>query len=246
MKSKKTIIVLAIIPLCLSLSSHLYSQVHIGLPFGEKFPAHEVKLGLERGLSFSNITGDQGTKSVRNLNLGLFLDIQLKESSKWHLHTGLLLKSGMGAKEIDVYTLDDLDLDSSFNDGSIERQLKYINIPALIRYKFTNHFFIEMGPRLGLLTKATDMFHETGKQDDGLYYRNNITKKCRWLDAGIEAGLGYHLMRGKGVNLGLRYYLGMLDLFRDSPPSSVRNKSFSIFLNIPILIGSQNYEKSNH
>jgi hypothetical protein len=241
MKSKQTIFALPIVLFCMSVSSHLYSQVHIALPFGEKFPAHEVKLGLERGLSFSNITSAEETKSVRNLNLGLFLDVQLKETSRWYLHTGLQLNSGMGAKEIDVYSLNDAGLDSAFNGGKIERQLKYINIPALVRYKFSSHFFIEMGPRFGLLTKATDIFHETGKQDDGLYYKNNVTDRCRWFDAGIKAGIGYHLMRGKGVNLGLRYYLGMLELFSDNPPNSVRNKSLSIFLNIPIVTG--NHEK---
>lgn len=255
MKSKQTIIALPIILLCISLSSRLHSQVHIALPFGEKFPAYEVKFGLERGLSFSNIivaegakidfseiSGAEETKSVRNMNLGLFMDLQLKENSKWFLHTGLMLKSGMGAKEIGVYFLNDAGLDSAFIGGSIERQLKYINIPALVRYKFSNHFFIEIGPRFGLLTKATDMFHETGKEDDGLYYKSDIIDRCNWFDAGIEAGLGYHLMRGKGVNLGFRYYLGMLDLLSNNPPNSVRNKSLSIFINIPIIIGNQ--EKS--
>lgn len=244
MISKKSIIISVIALICLSLTSPLYSQVHFSFTLGKDFLKNKVKFGLERGLSISNITGAGSTTSASNLNLGLYLDIQLKDSS-WYLHTSALLKSGLGAKDIDGYLLNNSILDSVFNNGTIERQLKYLNFPVLVRYKFSNHIFIEMGPRFGILTRATDYFYQTGKPENGSLYKNNLTDKCNWFDAGIEAGVGYHLMRGKGVNLGLRYYVGMMDIFKDRPSDPVRNQSLTIYLNIPILFGNRNHEKSN-
>lgn len=243
MKLKKGIIDPAIILICILFSSQLFAQVHFSLAFGKDFLKNNVKIGLERGLSFSNITGAVEAKSVRNLNLGLYADVQIKDST-WYIHTGALLKSGMGAQNISSYKLNNTVLDSVFSSGSIERQLKYINIPVLVRYKFTNHLFIEMGPRFGILTKATDHFYEPGKPENGNSYKNNVTGRCNWFDAGIEAGMGYHLLRGKGVNLGLRYYHGITGLFREAQPDTIRQQAMTIYLNIPILIG-KHHENTN-
>jgi hypothetical protein len=240
---KKSIIVPSIALVCMLFSSQSHAQVHFSLAFGKDFLKNNVKIGLERGLSFSNITGAGDAKSVRSLNLGLFVDLKIKDST-WFLHSGALLKSGMGAQNISSYPLNSTILDSVFASGSIERQLKYIHIPVLLRYKFNNHLFVEMGPRFGILTKATDHFYEPGKPENGSYYKNNLTGRCNWFDAGIEAGMGYHLLRGKGVNLGLRYYYGMTDLFRETQPDPVRQQALTIYLNIPILIG-KHPEKPN-
>lgn len=244
MKPKKAIILPFIGLLCLLSASASYAQMHFSLAFGKDFLKNHVKIGLERGLSFSDITGEGQAKSVRNLNLGLFADVQVKDST-WYLHTGALLKSGMGARDISTYPLNNNVLDSVFGAGSIERQLKYINIPVLVRYKFTNTLFAELGPRFGILTKATDVFYEPGKPENGNNYKNNVTKKCNWFDAGMEAGIGYHLMRGKGVNLGLRYYHGITGLFKESRAESVRQQALTIYLNIPVLIGKHS-EKTNN
>lgn len=241
---KKSIIVLSIALVCVLFSSQSHAQVHFSLAFGKDFLKNNMKIGLERGLSFSNITGAEDAKSVRSLNLGLFVDLKIKDSI-WLLHTGALLKSGMGARNVSPYTLQNTVLDSVFAIGSIERQLKYINIPVLLRCKFNNHLFVEMGPRFGILTKATDHFYESGKPEKGSYYKNNFTSNCNWFDAGIEGGMGYHLMRGKGVNIGLRYYHGITGLFRETQSESVRQQALTIYLNIPILIG-KHIEKANN
>lgn len=242
MKLKKAIILPAIA--LMLYGSQSFAQVHFSLAFGKDFLRNNVKIGLERGLSFSNITGAGEAKSVRSLNLGLFVDLKIKDST-WFLHSGALLKSGMGAQNIRSYPLNNTVLDSVFASGSIERQLKYINVPVLVRYKFSNNLFIEIGPRFGILTKATDHFYESGKPENGSYYKNNFTGNCNWFDAGIEGGLGYHLMRGKGVNLGLRYYHGITGLFRKTQSESVRQQALTIYLNIPILIG-KHIEKANN
>jgi hypothetical protein len=243
MRSKMFIFVLAAALLCISVSSHLHSQVLISLLFGDKLNSDKVKFGLDGGLNFSNLNRIEGSKFLENFNLGLYFDIQLKENSNWYLHTGALLKSGMGARGIDVYSMDDPGLDSIFVGGSIERQLKYINFPALIRYKSGKHIFFEIGPMLGILTRTTDVFYNSVKKDEDLSFKNKVTDRYKWFDAGLEAGIGYQILKGTGVNFGIRYYQGLTDILKDNPADPMWNQSLYLFVSIPVGAGEKAKEK---
>jgi len=240
MKTKQFILAQAIALLCISISLNLHSQVVISLLFGDELNSDKVKFGLDGGINFSNLTGTGESKFLENFNLGLYFDIQLKENSDWYVHTGALLKSEMGARGIEVYSLvEGPDLDSVFIGGSVERTLKYINIPALVRYKFTNHLFIEIGPMIGFLTKTTDEFFNSVKKDDDLSFKNKVTDKIKWFDAGLQAGIGYHLLKGTGVNFGVRYYQGLMDIIKDNSSDPSWNQSIYLFASIPIGAGEK-------
>jgi hypothetical protein len=243
MKSKKIITALAVAMLCMSAGLNLHSQVLISLLFGDELNSDKVRFGLDGGLNFSNLTRIEGSKFQENFNLGLYFDIQLRENTNWYLHTGVLLKSEMGASGIDVYSLDDPGLDSVFIGGNIERQLRYINIPALVRYRFSGHLFVETGPMIGILTKATDVFYNTRKNDEDLSYTNKVTDRYKWFDAGFMAGIGYHLKKGTGVNFGVRYYQGLMDILKDNPDDPQWNQSLYLFVSIPIGAGEKAKEK---
>lgn len=243
MKPRKFISALSIALFCMSLSLHLHSQVLISLLFGDELNSDKVKFGLDGGLNFSDLTRIEGAKFLENFNLGLYFDIHLKENANWYLHTGALLKSGMGARGIDVYSMDDPGLDSIFIGGSIERQLKYINIPALIRYKSGKHIFFEIGPMLGILTGTTDLFYNSVNKDEDLSFKNKVTDRYKWFDAGVEAGIGYQLMKGTGVNFGVRYYQGFIDIMKDNPAGRMWNQSLYLFVSIPVGAGEKAKER---
>jgi hypothetical protein len=239
MRSKQVILAMAIVLLSLSLTNPVRSQVLISLLFGDELNSDKVRFGLDGGVNFSNLTGTEGSKFLENFNLGLYFDIQLKENSNWYLHTGALLKSELGARGVEVYPTDNPDLDSVFAGGSVERTLKYIHIPALVRYKFTSHFFIEIGPMLGILTRATDVFYNEVKREEDLSFTNKVTDQYKWFDAGITAGIGYHLLKGTGVNFGIRYYQGLMDVIKDNSSDPSRNQSIYLFVSIPIGAGEK-------
>jgi len=239
MRSKHFLSAMTVALLCISLSLPLHSQVLISLLFGDELNSDKVKFGLDGGLNFSNLNRTEGSKFLENFNLGLYFDIQLKENAKWYLHTGVLLKSEMGARGIDLYSLDDPGLDSVLIGGDIERQLKYINIPALVRYKLRKHVFFEIGPMLGILTKATDVFYNSVKKDDDLSFKNKVTDRYKWFDAGVEAGIGYQLMKGTGVNFGIRYYQGLTDILKDNPGDPMWNQSLYLYVSIPVGAGEK-------
>ena len=240
---KKYITALTMALMCLALNPSLHSQVLISLLFGDELNSDKVKFGLDGGVNFSNLTHMGGSKYMENFNLGLYFDIQLKENSHWYVHTGALLKSEMGARNIDVYPLDEPGLDSIFYGGSIERQLKYIHIPVLVRYRFLDHFFIEAGLMIGLLTKANDVFYNTVKKEDDLSFKTKVTDRYKWFDAGVEAGIGYHILKGTGVNFGVRYYQGLMDIAKDNSGDPEWNQSVYLFVSIPIGAGEKAQEK---
>ena len=239
MRLKQFIPAFLITLLSLSLTNPVRSQVVISLIFGDELNSDKVRFGLDGGVNFSNLTGTERSEFLESFNLGLYFDIQLKENSNWYVHTGALLKSEMGARGVGVYPLNEPYLDSVFIDGSIERTLKYIHIPALVRYKFTNHLFFEIGPMLGILTKASDVFYNEVKYEEDLSFTNKVYDQYKWFDAGLMAGIGYHLLKGTGVNFGIRYSQGLMDVIKDNSSDPSRNQSIYLFVSIPIGAGEK-------
>ena len=123
----------------------------------------------------------------------------------------------------------------------MNRQLKYFNIPVLIRYQFKKQVFIEIGPMIGLLRKANDLFYADINEKKDLTFTINIRDQYHRIDAGFAAGLGFHLLKGTGMNFGVRYYQGLRNLLKEKPDKPQLNSSIYLFASIPIGAG----EKSN-
>jgi len=60
------------------------------------------------------------------------------------------------------------------------------------------------------------------------------------LDAGMMVGFGYRLLKGTGMTLGLKYYYGFVDVYKDKAGSN--NSSLFLKMNIPIGAGKENGE----
>ena len=129
-------------------------QVLISLLLGDKLNTGQIEFGLDGGLSLSNLHGldPSGTKS--GFHLGFYFDFRLKNPS-WLFHTGVMVKSTMGAEAIQVYSLNNADLDNAFASGSVIRKLGYFNVPAMMKYKFKNNFFVEAGPMFSVINNST-------------------------------------------------------------------------------------------
>jgi hypothetical protein len=211
------------------------SQVLISLLLGDKLNTEKLEFGLDGGFNLSNISNLEGSKSVGGFHLGFYFDIQLK--NQLYLHTGVIVKSPMGAKGIAPYPVGDPDLDTVLSVSTVERKLRYFNVPILLKYKFHDHFFAEFGPQLGLLFKAFDEFSSDDYVDGDLIFKFKIRDQYRRLDAGLTAGLGYRFLKGNGMNLGVRYYFGLVNILKENPGPSERNSSFYVYVGIPIGAG---------
>lgn len=218
------------------------SQIIISLLLGDKLNSDKIEFGLDGGMNYSSLNGIDNAKYESNFNLGFYFDFKMKNPN-WMINTGVIVKSTMGAKNIEVYSLNNPDLDNSFTGGKVYRYLDYFNVPLLMKHKFKNNFFIKAGPQFGLLYNATDIFRNT-VDDNDLEYKLKIKKQFHPLDAGIVVGTGYRLRKGNGMNLGIHYYHGFVDvLISDSSPALI-NKSIYFNVGIPIGIGKKSTQKN--
>jgi hypothetical protein len=209
------------------------AQVLISIVFGDKLNSNKVEFGLDGGLSMSDLEGLPVGKARRALNLGFYFDIKLRDSS-WMIHSGVMVKSSFGARKLPVYSLEDPDLNAVFVNGSVTRKLNYFNVPVMIKKRFTRRLSVEVGPMISLLNKGVDEFVNSVADDDDLIHTVKIKKQYHPLDFGFIGGFGYRMMKGNGLNLGVRYYFGLTDIEIDDSGPDVFNRSFYAYVGIPI------------
>ena len=216
-------------------SSRTHGQVLISLLLGDNLNSGKIEFGLDGGLTLSSLSGLGKSSALSSFNLGFYFDIKTKDSS-WLVHTGVIVKSTLGAEGLPVYSLDQPDLDKTYEGGSVERKLSYFNVPFMLKYRFRNQLFMEAGPMFGLLYKAKDTFHNT-VQGNEVTCEKDIRDGYHPIDAGLMAGVGYRLMKGYGMNLGVRYYFGLVDVTVDDSGASIANRSLYFTVGIPIGAG---------
>lgn len=236
---KKTILVASL----LLFSYSVNGQVLISLLLGDKLNSGQVEFGLDGGVNFASLRGLDNSEASSRFNLGFYFDIKMKND--WMFHTGVIVKSTMGAAKIKPYNLDNPDLDNAFANGEVTRSFQYFNVPFMMKKKLPKNFYAEAGIQLGLLYKAYDEFTTDIKEDKDLEYKISVKDNYHPLDAGLIAGFGYRLMGGNGMNIGLRYYYGLIDIEVPDNNSNVYNQSFYITVGIPIGAGKAKEKAEN-
>jgi hypothetical protein len=110
----------------------------------------------------------------------------------------------------------------------------------MIKYKTRSNFFVEAGPMLGLMNRSTtDEFLASVNEENDLRYVVKIKHRYHPLDAGVIGGLGYRLLGGNGMNIGVRYYYGFVDITIDDTAPDQHNNSFYLAVGIPIGVGKK-------
>jgi hypothetical protein len=211
------------------------AQVLISLLFGDKLNTGNIEFGLDGGANFSDIRGLEESSFQSNFNIGFYFDIKTKNPN-WLFKTGVLVKSSLGAAGLPPYALNNPDLDNAFTDGQVWRKINYFNVPIAMKYKLSDHFFLEGGIMPALRAKAYDYF-TANVQGSDLEYRVDIRDQVHRLDFGLLGGFGYRLFKGYGMNLTARYYYGLVDIMIDDNTPNQYNTSYYLSLGIPIGVG---------
>jgi hypothetical protein len=242
MNSKKTFVKISLlIFLSFLVINTLQSQILISLLLGKHLNTGKLEFGIEGGYNRSYLNGITEAKGLGNFHLGFYFDIAIKNN--WYLNTGVRVKTNVGASKILPYSLDDPELDSVFIDGHITRKINYFYVPIQIKYRFLKQFFIIAGFQVGLRHKAKDLFYNSYKNKDDVEFTNDIRANVKQLDAGLSGGLGYKFM-GTGMNLGITYYYGLVDIMKNNEIKSL-NSTFYIYLDIPIGAGYKEEKKKS-
>ncbi|WP_286970969.1 porin family protein, partial [Flavobacterium sp. UBA4854] len=199
----------------------------ISLIFGDKLNSQFLEFGLEGGANFSTISNMGSSALNPGFNLGFYFDLRSRKNPAWMINTGVIVKSPMGAKDIPVYSLNDENLDNTFAGGHVNREIRYFNVPILIKYQFKNNIYLKAGPQFGLLAKAFDEFKNEINNDD-VVYKKNIRDQIHVIDAGLAFGAGYHLNVGHGLNLTVQYYYGLVTVMKGDGPNNQYNRSLYV------------------
>jgi hypothetical protein len=207
-------------------------QVLISLLLGDKLNSDKIEFGLDGGLNWSNISNVPNSESLRGFNLGFYFDFKIKEN--FYFHTGVGVKSPLGAKNITPYSLNNVGLDSLFESGSVTRNLRYFHVPLQAKFMLSDKFFVELGPQLALLNKGSDEFTDTVIDNEDLTFTNEVRDNYKRIDFGLVGGVGYKIKKSNGMSIGIKYYYGLTDILKDNLDDPLMNRSLYLFARIPI------------
>jgi hypothetical protein len=84
------------------------------------------------------------------------------------------------------------------------------------------------------MTQSIDKFTNNVNFEEDLSYKVKVRDQYHPLDAGVLIGLGSRLMKGKGMNIGIRYYYGLVDIMIDDTKPNQFNRSLYFTVGIPI------------
>jgi hypothetical protein len=211
-----------------------HSQVLIALLFGDKLNSERVEFGLEGGYNFSKIATFESNQVLPKFNFGLYFNYHLKKS--WYMYTGVLLKANMGSNKLTSADLATLNTTEYAQEGNYSQRIKYLVVPLLAKYQFKNRIYLEAGPQAGLMLKSWVQF-DSDMDDTSAKIKNYNSGKIHNVDFGFVGGFGYKMKTKLGMSIGVKYYYGFLDVYRDIAGS--HNNSIFLKLNIPIGAGKK-------
>jgi len=215
------------------------SQVLIALVFGDKLNTPNIEFGLNVGGNFTTLKNHPDAKYVNGLNLGLYFNFKL--SDHLYLHPELQFLNQIGARGINKSDLPGAEWDVA----SLEtwRELDYMTLVLLPRYKLTNQLYFEAGIHGSLLLTADDLLLITPEDKAELSYKKSIRSDITTMDVGFDVGLGYKFKQGEGVNLSLRYSHGFINTLKDKSLPTEYNRGIHVQVGIPIGVGKADVDK---
>lgn len=214
-------------------ASLAHSQVLIALLFGDKLNSDRFQLGIQLAGNFQNVTGWEGTGNRFSIGFGIYGELKLTE--KFSVQPELLFKDPRGAGGVPGSEFDDENLDPLLADASATMKLAYVSIPVLLKYHLSPQFSIGVGPQIGILSSAKNVYSATVYETGDLSFKEDLSSFLNDIDMALAFNLEYKLMKWKRpVRIGLRYYLGLADIVKDNPGRPVRNSVIQINLGIPV------------
>ena len=231
MQMKKTLLVLSL----LFVGFQSQSQILISIIFGDKLNSPNLEFGLEGGNNWSTVTNFQSGKPLSTFNLGFYFDFRIKNN--FYIYTGVLVKSDLGIaglRESDLIAIGAdhyKDLNETPIEGKYSQKLEYFLVPVLAKYRHKTNVYVEGGTQFGLMYKSWVEFNSDIEGRDATvkeYNRDLINK----IDVGALVGAGYKFKSGPGWSVGLKYYFGFVDVYKNL--NDTKNRSLFLKVNIPI------------
>ena len=153
--------------------------------------APKSNVGIKGGYNLAAVSfdGDGETEQRHGFHVGVYGESFISESFSFQPE---LLYSQQGYK-------------ITTSNGTFTQKLNYINLPLMLKAYPSKNFFLEAGPQIGLAVSHKEEYEGlfSGSQQ---YDPNNF-------DWGMNFGGGFKT--DSGISLGVRYHLGLGDLYDD-------------------------------
>jgi hypothetical protein len=202
------------------------------LIFGDKVASEKFHLSIDGGLNVSSLPGLKNQEPTLGFNFGLGTFIKLNE--KWALTPEFKPLSPRGAKNVQPLN----DYSSVLSDVSYDFKLNYIDVPVLAQYKIKPKLFISAGPQVSFLTSANQVSNGQLQTDKLVDVVEDMESDFESIYLSIPVEIGYSLSnarKGKGVDLKVRYNIGMTEMFSNTAYGSSNGSTFQIFLSFPFI-----------
>lgn len=174
-------LVLSMLAICF-ISTGLYAQ--------DRGLYKKSSVGIKGGynLSSAQFDGDGDIDQRHGFHVGFYNEIFLREH--FAIQTELLYSQQGYKIETDA--------------GDFTQKLDYLNLPVMFKGYFSDHFYIEAGPQIGVAVSHTeeidtDIFDTT----------DEVTPND--FDWGANVGTGFKT--DSGLNIGVRYYFGLNNVY---------------------------------
>lgn len=213
-------------------ASLAHSQVLIALLLGDKLDSDKFELGVRLAGNWQGLTGIEGSDTHFRIGFGVYGTLKLSE--KLSLQPELLFKDPRGAAGLSPETFGQADLDPLLEDAAVTMKLTYLSLPILLKYSLTPQLSLGFGPQIGYLTSATNVYVAEVFAADDLVFKDKIKSALSDFDLALGFNLEYKLLKKNGIHIGLRYYLGLTDIYKNNPGNPVKNSVFQINLGIPL------------
>ncbi len=204
------------------------------LLFGDKAATENFHFTLDAGLNLSSMPGVSGTTPATGFYFGLGTFIKLNDN--WAFTPEFKPVSPRGGKGFE-----NAFVDTTGAVGSYATQLKlnYIDIPLQFHRQVSERFYLRAGPQVSFLTSGK--LATTGDLVGGDAF--TVTKDIQddlmpvELALPIDLGLVFSKPRGyKGIDLRLRYCLGLTEVFEANTAGiSSTNSTVQFFLSFPFV-----------
>lgn len=97
------------------------------------------------------------------------------------------------------------------SSGTFTQKLDYINLPLLLKIYPSNNFFLEAGPQIGYAISHKEEF-------DSSLFNTSQEFDPESFDYGVNFGAGFKT--DSGVSFGVRYHLGLGDIYDEGSPQN--------------------------
>lgn len=212
----------------------VYGQALLIILFGDKLATEKFQMGVNFAITASDVTGIDDTSFRRSWAFGAFGEIKLNDT--WSLQPEFTIKTPGGAKDIPSGATGNSAIDSVFTSQSVIFETGSITLPFILKFK-RGHFGIGVGPQVGYLVSAKNRFEgRTGNEGDLTFERDAKDGLNRW-DAGVTGLVEYYFKperKMQTLRLGLKYYLGLTDIFKDNSGDKVGNSVLLFTVGIPV------------